>query len=71
MVATIDNRLDYFGLAVRRARRLLNHARGGDLVVTPEVATDPLVISLLDGLGFPPEVFDGGADGALHRLSSR
>ena len=70
MVATIDGRLDYFGAAVRRARRLLRHSVGGDLVLTPEVAADPLVNDLLAGLGRTPEVFDAGSDGPLHRLAT-
>ncbi len=70
MVATIDGRLDYFGGAVRRARRLPFHSRSGDLVVTPEIASDPLVSSLFSRLTAPPEPFDSGPDGPLYRLNS-
>ena len=68
MVATLDGRLDYFGPAVRRARRLLRHARGGELVLTPEVADDPRVFALVHERGRSPSVFDAGLDGPLHRL---
>ena len=69
MVATLDGRLDYFGGAVRRARRLLRHSPGGGLVLTPEVASDPLVVALLGERALTPERFDAGPDGPLHRLA--
>jgi class 3 adenylate cyclase len=69
-VAALDGRLDYFGAAARRARRLLRIARGGELVMSREVAADPRVAALLHERGLTGEVRYAGPDGLLHCLAT-
>lgn len=47
IVATLNDHLDYFGTTVRVARALPALARPGEVVLTPEVASDPRVAALL------------------------
>ena len=45
---TLNNRLDYYGTAANKAARLQGQSVGGDIVLSPEFAADPLVASLLE-----------------------
>ena len=53
---TLNDRLDYFGATVHRAMRLVGRARGGDLVLSRDVAADPQVTAVLAGRGLEAEV---------------
>jgi class 3 adenylate cyclase len=56
LVATIDDRLDYFGATVNLAQRLLSFARGGELVLTRPVAADPRVAALIQARGLEGKI---------------
>ena len=45
---TLNNRLDYYGTAANKAARLESQSEGGDIVLSPEFATDPSVAPLLE-----------------------
>jgi class 3 adenylate cyclase len=60
MVATLNDRLDYFGAAVHLARHVLGAARGGEVVLSRAVAADPRVATLLDSLHLGTEVIPAG-----------
>ena len=60
MVATVDDRLGYFGAAVRRAESLPGRGQGGDLILTRDVAADPRVAALLVGRGLDADVLAAG-----------
>jgi serine/threonine protein kinase/class 3 adenylate cyclase len=47
MVATLNDHLDYFGTTVSQVTVLAARARGGELVLSQDVAADPAVASLL------------------------
>ena len=49
LIATVNDRLDYFGHAAKLAARLLTAAPAGTLLVSPETADDPEVAPLLRG----------------------
>jgi serine/threonine protein kinase/class 3 adenylate cyclase len=65
MVATLNDRLDYFGAAVRQARQLLQTARGGEVVLSQAVAADPRVADLLVSLHVEAEVIPTGPTDAV------
>jgi len=46
---TLNDRLDYFGRTVNLAARLQGQSRGGDIVISRELAEDPAVAPLLTG----------------------
>jgi class 3 adenylate cyclase len=50
IAVTLNDRLDYFGRTVNLAARLQAESRGGDIVVSEEMAQDPAVTALLEGL---------------------
>ena len=50
IAVTLNERLDYFGTTVNLAARLQNESRGGDIVVSHDLARDPAVAALLAGL---------------------
>ena len=50
IVVTLNGRLDYFGATVNMAARLQGASQGGDIVLSQEMASDPLVAELLAGL---------------------
>ena len=50
IVVTLNGRLDYFGATVNMAARLQGASEGGDIVLSEEMAADPLVAELLSGL---------------------
>lgn len=47
----LNDRLDYFGATVNMAARLEGMSRGGDVVISAELAADPAVAALLGPLG--------------------
>ncbi len=47
IVVTLNDRLDYFGTTVNMAARLQSQSRGGDIVVSAELAADPAVAARL------------------------
>ena len=49
IAVTLNDRLDYFGRTVNLAARLQGQSRGGDVVVSAELAGDPEVAPLLAG----------------------
>ncbi len=49
LVASVNDRLDYFGQSVRLATRLGDLAMPGELLLTPQIAGDPEVAALLRG----------------------
>ena len=58
MAATLNDQLDYFGMSVRLAAQLAQLARGGDLLMTQEVAIDAQVAALLRDLHRTAEIVD-------------
>jgi class 3 adenylate cyclase len=50
VVVNLNDRLDYFGSTVNMAARLQGESRGGDIVLSPEVAQDVSVAPVLAGL---------------------
>ncbi len=61
VVATVDDRLGYFGATVRRAESLPGRGQGGDLTLTRDVAADPRVAALLVGRGLEADILAAGA----------
>jgi class 3 adenylate cyclase len=47
IVVTLNDRLDYFGSTVNLAARLQGQSRGGEIVLSGEIAADPSVMPLL------------------------
>jgi class 3 adenylate cyclase len=47
IAVTMNDRLDYFGSTVNTAARLQGQSRGGDVVLSETLATDPAVAALL------------------------
>ena len=72
LAATVNEQLDYFGVTVRLALALPSLASSGEIVLTPEVAADPPVASLLRQRGIVNEVFTSDLPDrpatVLHRL---
>jgi class 3 adenylate cyclase len=54
-VATVNDRLDYFGLTVKQALHLPQLARENELIVPHSVATDPYILPLLSSLQLEAE----------------
>ncbi len=50
IVVTFNERLDYFGSTVNLAARLQGQSKGGDIVLSQEVASDPAVMPMLEQL---------------------
>jgi class 3 adenylate cyclase len=50
IAVTLNDRLDYFGSVVNMAARLQGQSLGGDLVMSDDVAADPVVAALLKNL---------------------
>jgi eukaryotic-like serine/threonine-protein kinase len=73
MVTTLNDHLDYFGATVNQAAQLLRHARGGDLILTQPVASDPAVAEWLAERSLEGEILPadlpGLPGGLVHRLS--
>jgi class 3 adenylate cyclase len=71
MAATINDQLDYFGASVSQATRLLRAACGGEILISPSVASDPRVADLLRDRGLSAEVVPAELPGGFaHRLQS-
>lgn len=74
MVATINDHLDYFGATVSQASRLPQRIRGGQVVLTHPVASDPQVAAVLHAHGLVIEVLaDESSEapgGFLHRITA-
>jgi hypothetical protein len=49
MVATVDDRLDYFGLTTKLVTRLLNAANPDEFLMSATCAGDPEVLPLIQG----------------------
>ena len=55
IAVTLNDRLDYFGSTVNMAARLQGQSRGGDIVLSREMAEDPAVAELAAGLEPRPD----------------
>ncbi|MBM3537064.1 MAG: adenylate/guanylate cyclase domain-containing protein [Alphaproteobacteria bacterium] len=55
IAVSLNGRLDYFGGTVNLAARLQGQSRGGDIVVSEDLANDPAVAGQLAKLGAQPE----------------
>jgi class 3 adenylate cyclase len=74
IIVTLNDRLDYFGSTVNLAARLQGQSRGGDIVLSREIADDPAVTPLLDRLaaeGVPAEVDQAALKGFAEPLAFR
>jgi hypothetical protein len=75
MVATLNDRMDYFGATVRDSVEVPRFASRGEVVLTQAVAADPQVAALLAVRGLEAEVMALDAPrapgGMLHRLVPR
>ncbi|MCZ6577314.1 MAG: DUF5939 domain-containing protein [Gammaproteobacteria bacterium] len=56
IAVTLNNRLDYYGTAANKAARLESQSAGGDIVISPDLASDPGVRPLLAELSPREEV---------------
>ena len=74
MAATLNAHLDYFGITVTQTAELIALARGGDLIVSESIASDPSVAELLSGRGLQGEVvrvdLSGRAGAVVQRVHS-
>jgi class 3 adenylate cyclase len=50
IVVTFNDRLDYFGSTVNLAARLQGQSKGGDIILSTELAADPAVAPMLQHL---------------------
>lgn len=55
IAVTLNGRLDYFGTVVNMAARLQAQSEGGDIVLSKDIAADPAIPPLLDGLELSPQ----------------
>lgn len=53
IVLNLNDKLDYFGSTVNKAARIQAESRGGDLVISRQMAQDPVVRTYLAGLKLP------------------
>jgi serine/threonine protein kinase/class 3 adenylate cyclase len=68
MAATLNGHLDYFGTTVNIALELPHLIEGGELVLTPAVAGDPPVATLLHANGLVGEILTTSQPGLPHPL---
>ena len=68
MVATLNDHLDYFGTTVNIAALLPRLARGGQIILTRPVASDPRVAALLNDRGLAPSVAEADVEGLGERF---
>ncbi|HVZ01463.1 MAG TPA: adenylate/guanylate cyclase domain-containing protein [Dongiaceae bacterium] len=71
IVVTLNERLDYFGSTVNLAARLQGQSKGGDIVLSPEIAADPAVAPMLERLaaeGVPAVPDQAALKGFVHPL---
>jgi class 3 adenylate cyclase len=74
IVVTLNDRLDYFGSTVNLAARLQGQSRGGDIVLSREIAEDPAVAPILDclaGEGVPAQRDQAALKGFAEPLAFR
>lgn len=71
MVATINDRLDYFGSMVKTTMQLLAQARGGEMVLPEAVAALPEVAALLRERGYPHQVLESAQSDDPHEVLQR
>jgi class 3 adenylate cyclase len=71
MAATLNEHLDYFGTTVNAAVQLPQVARGGELVLTTAVATDPQVTALLRTRRLTSEISTVTVPGLKDRVLQR
>ncbi|MEM7169674.1 MAG: adenylate/guanylate cyclase domain-containing protein [Pseudomonadota bacterium] len=50
IAVTLNDRLDYFGATVNLAARLQGESQGGDIVISENLACDPLVADLIESV---------------------
>ncbi len=55
IAVTLNDRLDYFGSTVNMAARLQGESRGGEIVLSPDLAEDPAIQPLLAGRDLRPD----------------
>ena len=68
MVATLNDHLDYFGTTVSIASRLPELAKGGQIVLTRPVTSDPRVAAFLNERRLAPKVVEADLDGLTDRF---
>jgi serine/threonine protein kinase/class 3 adenylate cyclase len=71
VAATLNDQLDYFGTTARQTIRILETARGDELVLTQAVAADPEVAGLLAARRIEGEVVPSGLAGHSHLIRVR
>jgi class 3 adenylate cyclase len=74
IVVTLNDRLDYFGSTVNLAARLQGQSKGGDIVLSQEIAADPAVAPILDrleGEGVPAALDQAALKGFAEPLAFR
>ncbi len=74
IVVTLNDRLDYFGSTVNLAARLQGQSRGGDIVLSREIAEDPAVAPILVRLadeGVPARLDQAALKGFAEPLAFR
>jgi class 3 adenylate cyclase len=52
VAVTLNGRLDYFGSTVNLAARLESLSRGGDIVLSDRLASDPAVLAVISSLHY-------------------
>jgi class 3 adenylate cyclase len=68
LAATLNDQLDYFGTTPRQATAILRYARGGELVLTTAVASDPEVGDLLNARQIEGDVIPTDLAGHPHLI---
>jgi class 3 adenylate cyclase len=74
IVVTLNDRLDYFGSTVNLAARLQGQSKGGDIVLSLEIAEDPAVAPILAQLaaeGVPAQADQAALKGFAEPLAFR
>jgi class 3 adenylate cyclase len=74
IVVTLNDRLDYFGSTVNLAARLQGQSKGGDIVLSREIAEDPAVAPILQQLaaeGVPAQLDQAALKGFAEPLAFR
>lgn len=55
IAVTLNDRLDYFGSTVNMTARLQGESRGGEIVLSPDIAEDPAIRPILAGRALRPD----------------
>ena len=71
VAATLNDQLDYFGTTARQTIRVLEDARGDELILTQAVAADPEVAGLLAARRIEGEVVPSRLAGHSHLIRVR